>query len=354
MTVRVCAASNVDGRIPGSAAPPWPRAGTRWWRSWPGTRGGRAGGRSRRLPSPGPPRAPPREAAPACAVRARRRAPAAHCGWTASPRAAWPARARRRAGAVARARLHRAFVFQARNSGAVGGEQQPGEDADERRVPSSTPGAGARRTGPWRSSRSRRWARRGSRCPARRRARPRAATLANANVVSQKRVQSGSRGGERNSIDEPAQDQQPEHHHQRQVEAGEPTAYARGKAKKSVPPAASSQTSLPSQNGPIRREHLAPLVVGARDEAVQEAGAEIEAVEHTYVASITATGSVPELCHRRPPSAARPAAALRSRAHEVEEEHAEHEVQPAEAEQGEHHVARRDARRGPAAVRSSP
>ncbi len=49
-----------------------------------------------------------------------------------------------------------------------------------------------------------------------------------------------------------AQDQQPEHDHQGQVKAAEGGGvYVRGNDMNKTPPAAISQTSLPSQTGPM-------------------------------------------------------------------------------------------------------
>ena len=56
-------------------------------------------------------------------------------------------------------------------------------------------------------------------------------------------------------------------------------AYHSGKAAKVAPPATSSQTSLPSQTGPIVLMQRPPLGSFAAEDREQDADAEVEALE---------------------------------------------------------------------------
>ena len=56
-------------------------------------------------------------------------------------------------------------------------------------------------------------------------------------------------------------------------------AYQAGKAANIAAPATISQTSLPSQNGPIALQGRPPLALVAPDDGVQDADAEVEALQ---------------------------------------------------------------------------
>ncbi len=74
-----------------------------------------------------------------------------------------------------------------------------------------------------------------------------------------------------------------------------------------MPPPASSQTSLPSHTGPMEREHLAALLLGARDEQMHDAGAQIETVQHHVARDHDRDQAEPQdLDHRAPPVAWQP------------------------------------------------
>ena len=135
-----------------------------------------------------------------------------------------------------------------------------------------------------------------------------------------------------------------------------------------MPPAASSQTSLPSHTGPMARKHGAALVVGARDEQMDDAGAQIEAVEHHVRREHDGDNAEPERCHRSSDDEAisSPRASLvtgsrfRIRAvfnfaiHQEQEQNRQHGVHPHEAEQREQPLPAETVLEYPSAVRIRP
>ena len=72
-------------------------------------------------------------------------------------------------------------------------------------------------------------------------------------------------------------------------------AYHSGNAANVAPPATSSQTSLPSQTGPIVLEHRALLLGVAAEERQQHADAEVEPLEHEVARPENGEQTEPEL-----------------------------------------------------------
>src|ERR1019366_882035 len=77
-----------------------------------------------------------------------------------------------------------------------------------------------------------------------------------------------------------AQDEEPEHDYERQIKSLEPRGIHRGKGEKQKAAAGHQPDLVRVPYGADGGQHRAAFGVGARDEEMDDAGAEIEAVEH--------------------------------------------------------------------------
>ena len=104
-----------------------------------------------------------------------------------------------------------------------------------------------------------------------------------------------------------------------------------------TPPAAISQTSLPSQTGPIAASTVRRSLVGAGDEAMHNAGAEVEAVQHDIGGEHRRDDREPDRFHHNVlVSGLR--ATIDFLQNLGDKEKSQQQIQPRKAQQGEDHV----------------
>ena len=95
-----------------------------------------------------------------------------------------------------------------------------------------------------------------------------------------------------------AQDEQPQHDHQRQIESAEAGSVERGESE--VERAAGSEqpdfVAIPYRTD--RAKHGTPFLIGVRDQQVRDPGAEIETIQHHVSAEHQGDKAEPGRFHR--------------------------------------------------------
>ncbi len=94
-----------------------------------------------------------------------------------------------------------------------------------------------------------------------------------------------------------AQNQQPEHQHQRQIKAGKRGGVDLGESQEEHSPRGDQPYLVAVPDRPDRGQHGAPLVVGAGDEAVHDADPKIKAVQHRINREHCCDDRVPNCFH---------------------------------------------------------
>ena len=144
---------------------------------------------------------------------------------------------------------------------------------------------------------------------------------------------------------DPAEDQRPEHEEDREVEARQPGGEHAREGDEERAARGEQPDLVPVPEGADGRQHLPALGVAPRDEQVEGAGAEVEAVEHDVGGEHRGGDGEPQLSHGAPrpgrrdrrgrPSLERVRSVGDLAPDQEEEQHAEHEVEAGEADQRE-------------------
>src|SRR5713101_543024 len=99
-----------------------------------------------------------------------------------------------------------------------------------------------------------------------------------------------------------AENQQPENHHQRQIEAAEACGIKRGEREVERATRGNQPHFVATPHGANRTDQHAALCVAACDPEMQDAGADVEAVEHDVACEHESHQAEPDASHRVPSS----------------------------------------------------